>query len=215
MICIPVTLNSNCIIIDRIYKIAAGQQGACELKFRFTRDWDNLTKTVFVKYLDESPIEIILDVTDSCAMPDEAMAEPGRIMVGVKGTDSEGHVVFPTVYESAADVIQGVLPPGPVVSNRVPEGGSEGQALLKISNAEYDTSWGDILEEAPIDGTKYVRENAEWVTLPEDVIQNSEQVYDGYIRPGYEATDFSIKGNLDGISDELQALKIAIQNLGG
>ena len=109
MVNIIIAVNGNKIKIDHRYLIVEGQLGACELEFHFTEEWDDLTKIVFIKYQDNiDPIEITLDDTNKCNMPDEAMAQECRIIVGIRGTNLEGNIRVPTVYAMAADVVKGV-----------------------------------------------------------------------------------------------------------
>ena len=53
-------------------------------------------------------------------------------------------------------------------NEKIPTGGTTGQALVKQSNADFDTEWATIgggggIPDAPIDGEDYVRKDAAWV----------------------------------------------------
>lgn len=83
--------------------------------------------------------------------------KPFRITVPASGT-----VDISTIIVSGAGNVA-------VAEVGIPSGGTTGQVLTKGSGDDYDTDWEDSagggVEEAPIDGTAYARQDGDWVVL--------------------------------------------------
>lgn len=76
--------------------VSSGNVQADQVKFTFNSDWDGRAKTA-VFFIDENkPYYQALDSSDMCMIPDELLAEKGRIYIGVFGV-KDGTILTSTL----------------------------------------------------------------------------------------------------------------------
>ena len=91
--------------------LTSGMAGA-EIKFSFSEDWDNLTKTAIFRAGDVANAVIGSQWTDNvCTIPHETLATAGEeLRVGVYGVNSDKKVIIPTIWATVGVVRAGVDP---------------------------------------------------------------------------------------------------------
>ena len=91
--------------------LTSGMAGA-EIKFSFSEDWDNLTKTAIFRAGDVANAVIGSQWTDNvCTIPHETLATAGEeLRVGVYGVNSDKKVIIPTIWATVGVVRVGVDP---------------------------------------------------------------------------------------------------------
>lgn len=77
------------VVNQRLYleppKTAEGTREYLRAEFDFSEEWDGMTKTAFFRGADgENHLKLLKD--DTCTVPAEALAAPGRVGVSVSGT---------------------------------------------------------------------------------------------------------------------------------
>lgn len=89
--------------------ITSGSVNAFWCQFRFSADWDGLSKTAsFRAGKDER--SVVLDETGRCKIPWEVLENPGKTLyAGVCGTKG-GELVLPTIWCSLDPIAQGASP---------------------------------------------------------------------------------------------------------
>ena len=117
----------------------------------------------------------VWDFGDFIAIANDLQAERAVYQIAGQATNNDGWYSLPvtalpgplTSLSNQAPV-QVMLVPDP--ASRVPRGGNAGQILSKLSNVDFDMQWiantggGGDVEEAPQDGTGYIRRDAGWVS---------------------------------------------------
>lgn len=80
------------VVNQRLYleppKTAEGTRGYLKAEFSFSEEWDGMTKTGFFRGADGNTYSQLLK-DDTCTVPAEALAAPGRVGVSVSGTRGE------------------------------------------------------------------------------------------------------------------------------
>ncbi len=109
--------------------------GARELyvcQFRFSQDWEGLTRTVVFKGGGVSR-SVLLDGQNQCHIPWEVLALPSaQLKCGVYGTNS-GNLVIPTVYAGLGRILKGTRP---AEAARQPSPTVYAQLLQTVKNAQ-------------------------------------------------------------------------------
>lgn len=96
--------------VTTLYAITSGSVGL-PVKFRFSDDWADLTKTARFRNGDTT-VDVTL-TSNSCTVPATVLATPGKdLWIGVYGADSGGDIAIPTIWGKAGHVYDGVTPVG-------------------------------------------------------------------------------------------------------
>lgn len=89
--------------------VTSGSVNVYPVRFSFSEDWENLTKTAVFRAGDKSA-SVLLDETGECSVPWEVLETPLlRLEAGVYGT-SGGDVVLPTVWADLGFILTGAAP---------------------------------------------------------------------------------------------------------
>ena len=92
------------VVNQRLYleppKTAEGTRGYLKAEFSFSEEWDGMTKTGFFRGADGNTYSQLLK-DDTCTVPAEALAAPGRVGVSVSGTRGETKQIAQSVREDA------------------------------------------------------------------------------------------------------------------
>lgn len=82
-----------------------------QVHFRFSDQWENLTRTVVFRQGDVT--RDVVGVTDEAVIPHEVLQLPGvPVSIGVYGSSADGSLVIPTVWTETAPVEEGADPSG-------------------------------------------------------------------------------------------------------
>lgn len=101
--------NKNQLSVRAREPVTSGSVNACEVRFEFTKDWDGLERTAVFRCGAESR-SVLLGAGDTCTVPWEVLAAPGRqLAAGVYGTRG-GELVLPTVWAWLGMVLEGAAP---------------------------------------------------------------------------------------------------------
>lgn len=76
--------------------VSSGNVQADQVKFTFNSDWDGRAKTAVFFVDEKEPYYRVLDSSDMCMIPDEILAEKGRIYIGVFGV-KDGTILTSTL----------------------------------------------------------------------------------------------------------------------
>ena len=86
--------------------VTSGSVNACEVRFEFSADWDDLTRTAVFKGGGETR-SMLLDEDGRCVIPWEVLQEPMTpLEVGVYGA-RDGTVVLPTGWACLGMILRG------------------------------------------------------------------------------------------------------------
>ena len=102
--------------------LTSGSAGIA-VQFRFSADWDGLSKIAVFKGSGVSVDVVLTDTT--CVIPAEALAESGLpLHIGVYGTDGTGNIIIPTIWVNAGSIRAGAKPSetGPHLTGRLAPG---------------------------------------------------------------------------------------------
>ena len=88
--------------------LTSGSAGI-EVQFRFSSDWDDLSKIAVFKGSGVSVDVVLTDTT--CVIPAETLTQSGlNLYIGVYGTDGTGEVIIPTIWANAGVIRAGTVP---------------------------------------------------------------------------------------------------------
>lgn len=101
--------NKNSLTVQQYESITSGSVNAYDVCFKFSPDWDGMTKRVFFRAgLTGKPLAVPWTGEDLCEIPWEVMTTPAvHIYAGIYGTRDEA-VVLPTVWADLGVVLEGV-----------------------------------------------------------------------------------------------------------
>lgn len=89
--------------------LTSGSVNVAEVQFKFSQDWDGLTKTAVFEAGDRS-WSVDLDDNDHCVIPWEALAKPNvQLYAGIYGTLGQ-EFVLPTLWALLGTVRRGAAP---------------------------------------------------------------------------------------------------------
>lgn len=93
----------------------------------------------------------------------EGSADESRVKIGL-GIVNDGAPVDLLTLIGLSEPLSS--PVEDLINERgLPSGGTTGQHLSKTTDNDYEVEWVDALEEAPIDGQQYARQDADWVVV--------------------------------------------------
>ena len=104
------------VVNQRLYleppETAEGTRGYLKAEFSFSEEWDEMTKTAFFRGADgENHPKLLED--DTCIVPAEALAVPGRVGVSVSGTLGETVITTDIKSFSVPATLSGGTPSDP------------------------------------------------------------------------------------------------------
>lgn len=103
------TAEKNVLAIREKEALTSGSVNVYGVSFSFSEDWDGLDKIVVFRVLHES-WPVLLDHTNECKIPWEALKTSGiNLFCGVYGT-REGEIVLPTIWCSLGMILPGTVP---------------------------------------------------------------------------------------------------------
>lgn len=152
--------NKVCLNVEARETVTSGSVNVYEVQFKFSADWDGLDRTA-VFAAGEEQVSVVLDSSNTCVIPWEALQSPRReLRAGVYGTKG-GEVVLPTVWASLGTIREGVRtgqpaqPPTPDVYDQI---------LAAANQAEQTAqSVRDDADAGVFDGeTPYIGKNGNW-----------------------------------------------------
>lgn len=124
-------INLSSISVGSTDEYTSGAENSFFVRFKFSKDWDDLTKLVTFKAAD-AVVSQILD-GDTIAIPHEVLIPKQDLWIGVLGTRNET-IVLPTVWKKlrtvAFGVIEGAMP--------LPPTPSQYQQILNIAQSVRD-----------------------------------------------------------------------------
>lgn len=98
--------DSNRLTVSQRQPVTSGSVNACPVRFKFSPDWDGLTRTAVFRAGADSR-SVLLDESGQCEIPWEVLASHGReLAAGVCGTRG-GTLVLPTVWVSLGAILEG------------------------------------------------------------------------------------------------------------
>ena len=110
--------DKNQLTVQEKELLTSGSVNACQAQFRFSEDWNGLTRTAVFRAGSEE-VYVVPDSSGSCTIPWEVLTEPGRcLMAGVYGKRGDS-LVLPTVWANLGMVLEGAsvsepsMPPAP------------------------------------------------------------------------------------------------------
>lgn len=162
------------------YYVVADSVNYLKLDFQFTADWQNFAKLITFRN-GLTILTIALDENDSCIVPWEVIKTPAFIFSIVGSKDG---IVITTntmkVIVRASGDQDGCDPKAPTKQFwEELGGGTEGQVLIKESDADYDYTWGD-LQDLSYDGEHTFK----------DVIDNLQETKErAYTEPNEDGED--------------------------
>lgn len=152
-------INLTCVDQDLLFTntptISSGNIQADKVAFTFNEDWTGRVKTAVFFADPDEPYYQLLDDSDTCMIPDELLADDGKIFIGVFGVKDE------TILTST------------LLKYKIRTG-----AVTRATPGVTDELWTQILEEyEKIDTTitDLDEDQAEFLTEAQNVIQ---QAYD-------------------------------------
>lgn len=152
--------NKVCLNVEAREPVTSGSVNAYEVQFKFSADWDGLDRTA-VFAAGEEQVSVVLDSSNTCVIPWEALQSPRReLRAGVYGTKG-GELVLPTVWASLGTIREGCSP-GENAQPPTPD--VYGQILAAANRAEQTAqSVRDDADAGVFDGeTPYIGENGNW-----------------------------------------------------
>ena len=152
--------NKVCLNIEAREPVTSGSVNVYEVQFKFSADWDGLDRTA-VFAAGEEQVSVVLDSSNTCVIPWEALQSPRReLRAGVYGTKG-GEAVLPTVWASLGTIREGCSP-GEEAQPPTPD--VYGQILAAAEEAErIAQSVRDDADAGVFDGeTPYIGENGNW-----------------------------------------------------
>ena len=101
--------NKVCLNVEAREPVTSGSVNVYEVQFKFSADWEGLDRTA-VFAAGEEQVSVVLDSSNTCTIPWEALQSPRReLRAGVYGTKG-GEVVLPTVWASLGTIREGCSP---------------------------------------------------------------------------------------------------------
>lgn len=127
------------------------------VEFVFDSAWDNLIKyACFKNSKVDKEYHILLNETNTCAVPWEVLAEPGLLYVGALGTNEEGAVVQPTIWVQISKVVDGVSPTGDISEEATPSAIMQVTTMAATALANSNKVAQSLATKAPIEKPKFV-----------------------------------------------------------
>lgn len=103
------TAEKNVLTVQRDEPLTSGSVNVYRARFSFSADWDDLCKTAVFQAGEES-WSVLLDETDECIIPWEALKRPGLdLLCGVYGMRGE-EIVLPTIWRNLGRIVYGAAP---------------------------------------------------------------------------------------------------------
>jgi len=104
--------DKNKLTVQQKEPVTSGSVNVYRVQFVFSPEWDGLTRTAVFRGGEET-WSVLLDETDECIIPWEALAQPvaplTRLQVGVYGIQGN-EVVLPTVWADCGAILEGTVP---------------------------------------------------------------------------------------------------------
>lgn len=98
--------EKNRLAVDQRESVTSGSVNVCQVRFRFSEDWDGLTRTAVFR-AGEACRYVVLDGANACEVPWEVLTRPNvPLLAGVCGVRG-GEVVLPTVWASLGLILEG------------------------------------------------------------------------------------------------------------
>lgn len=98
--------NKNQLTVRQREPVTSGSQNVYDVRFEFSEDWTDLTKTAVFK-AGSVYRSVPLDTTGECTIPWEVLVAPGlQLKAGVYGTQG-GDMVLPTGWASLGGILDG------------------------------------------------------------------------------------------------------------
>ncbi len=154
------TADKVCLSVEQREPVTSGSVNVYEAQFKFSADWEGLDRTA-VFAAGEEQVSVVLDSSNTCVIPWEALQSPRReLRAGVYGTRG-GETVLPTVWASLGTIREGCSP-GENAQPPTPDVYS--QILAAAMQAEETAqSVRDDADAGVFDGeTPYIGENGNW-----------------------------------------------------
>lgn len=106
--------------VERRECVTSGSVNVDQVQFRFSADWDGLTRTAVFRAGNVSR-SVVLDGSGLCTVPWEVLAEPGvPLLAGVRGVWG-GETVLPTVWVSLGLIREGAAADGSQAGEPAPD----------------------------------------------------------------------------------------------
>lgn len=139
--------------------LTSGSAGI-EVQFRFSADWDGLSKIAVFKGSGLNVDVVLTDAT--CVIPAETLTQSGlNLYIGVYGTDGTGDVIIPTIWANAGTIRAGAEPgettpiePTPSVVDQILAAAAEAVEIAQsvrddADNGAFDGPQGPQGEQGP------------------------------------------------------------------
>ena len=98
--------DKNKLTVQAKEDITSGSVNAYRVRFRFSSDWDGLSRTAVFRLACREKL-VLLDESGECVIPWEVLTRPGwYLMAGVCGRQGE-ELVLPTVWANLGPVLKG------------------------------------------------------------------------------------------------------------
>ena len=111
------------------------------VEFGFDPAWDGLDKIAVFRGSNAEAQRTLSE--DTTTIPPEVLTVAGSILwIGVRGENADGSLVIPTLWLRVGYLPEGVGE-AEIPERQLPPGGTTGQVLTKLSDADYDAGWGD------------------------------------------------------------------------
>ncbi len=103
------TANKTQLTVCQREPLTSGSVNVYIAQFKFSPDWDGLTRTAMFQ-TDGEPVSVLLNDSGQCSIPWEVLTSHGRkLTAGVFGTRN-GDVVLPTIWASLGTIQEGAAP---------------------------------------------------------------------------------------------------------
>lgn len=103
------TVMKNVLTLRERETLTSSSVNIYRVRFSFSADWDGLDK-IAVFQTGEGSWSMLLNETNECIIPWEALKKPSlNLLCGVYGT-REGNIVLPTIWSSLGQIICGATP---------------------------------------------------------------------------------------------------------
>ena len=111
------------------------------VEFDFDPAWDGLDKIAVFRGSHAEAQRTLSE--DTISIPPEVLTVAGSILwIGVRGENADGSLVIPTLWLRVGYLPEGVGE-AEIPERQLPPGGTTGQVVTKLSDADYDAGWED------------------------------------------------------------------------
>ncbi len=137
--------DKNKLTVQQREPVTSGSVNVYPVRFEFSSDWDNLTRTACFQS-GEVSASVLLDIAGECNIPWEVLQTPGqRLSIGVYGTCGDD-IALPTIWVNCGTVLPGATagtlsqPPTPGIYEQLLE-----QLQKKADSLDYDGTFLSLL----------------------------------------------------------------------